>query len=683
MLNKINISPDKQKLIVYLILTAVTLAVFWQVNQYDFINYDDNVYVTENSHIQSGITLDGFRWAFSTKYLGLWNPLVWLSLMFDYQLHGLNAGGYHLTNLILHIMSALLLFWLFNRMTGAIWKSAFVAALFALHPLHVESVAWIAERKDVLSAFFWMLTLCLYVYYTEKPVIRRYLLVLLCFACALMSKPMVVTLPIVMILLDYWPLDRLQSRKIVTNMPEVMSVPTNKGKKKNKFKKEALKKNISPPHVQKLSEPRIAGIIPLWQLWEKIPFFILSIVLVIITLYNPNTPDILDNPGSKLIPFISRLANAPVAFVTYLEKTFWPHDMAVFYPFPSQIPAWQVIGASLLILVISAAVIVMIKRLPYLFTGWMWFGITIAPVIGIIQVSISTPYAMADRYHYLPSIGLAVMMAWGIPALIKSEEIRKKILFPGGIIFLAIMSFLSWNQCGYWKNSITLFDHTLKVTDNNWLAYYSRGFAYNVLGNYRQAIEDCDRAIEIKPDYAAAYLSRGAAYYVFGNYRKAIDDYDKAIEIKPGYAYAYANRSNAYAGLGNYRQAIEDCDRAIEIKSNYAEAYYNRGAAYNVLGNYQQAIDDYGRAIEIKPDYAEAYMNRGAAYNGLGNYRKAIDDYGRAIEIKPGYLYAFNNRALVYLSQGDTISGCRDARKVCELGNCKLLEAANTRGLCR
>ena len=248
MLNKINISPDRQKLIVYLVLTVVTLAVFWQVNQYDFINFDDHAYVTKNSHIQSGITLDGFRWAFSTKYFGLWNPLVWLSLMVDYQLHGLNAGGYHLTNLILHIMSALLLFWLFNRMTGAIWKSAFVAALFALHPLHVESVAWIAERKDVLSAFFWMLTLCLYVYYTEKPVIRRYLLVLFCFVCALMSKPMVITLPIVMILLDYWPLDRLQSRKIVTTMPEVMPVSTNKGKKKNKSEKEALKKNISPPN---------------------------------------------------------------------------------------------------------------------------------------------------------------------------------------------------------------------------------------------------------------------------------------------------------------------------------------------------------------------------------------------------------------------------------------------------
>src|SRR5208283_2124199 len=314
MLKKINNSLDNQTkiLIVYIALTIVTLAVFWQVNLYDFINFDDQVYVTQNSHIQSGISLDSFRWALSTKYFDLWHPLVWMSFMLDYKLVGLNAGGYHITNLILHILSALFLFWLFNRMTGAVWKSAFVAAIFALHPLHVESVAWISERKDVLGAFFWMLTLCLYVYYTEKPVIRRYLPVLFSFACALMSKPMVMTLPIVMILLDYWPLDRLPSRKVVTNMPEVMPVSTNQGKKKNKLKKDALKNNISPPRVQKLSEPKIAGIIPLWQLREKIPFFILSAVLVIITLYNPNVPD-----SSELmqIPLISRLANAPVAFV--------------------------------------------------------------------------------------------------------------------------------------------------------------------------------------------------------------------------------------------------------------------------------------------------------------------------------------------------------------------------------
>src|SRR5208337_2610682 len=249
MLNKINISSQKQKLIIYVILTVVTLAVYWQVNQFDFITLDDHVYVTENNHIHSGITPTGFRWAFCTKYLGLWNPLVWLSFMFDYQLHGLNAGSYHVTNLILHIFSTLLLFWLFCRMTGALWRSAFVAALFALHPLHVESVAWIAERKDVLSAFFWMLTLCLYVYYTEKPVIKRYLLVVFCFVLALMSKPMVVTLPVILLLLDYWPLNRLVSRKTAATEAskdqEIIFVASNKEKKKNKVKQETLKKDIS------------------------------------------------------------------------------------------------------------------------------------------------------------------------------------------------------------------------------------------------------------------------------------------------------------------------------------------------------------------------------------------------------------------------------------------------------
>src|SRR5664280_797434 len=575
MLNKINISPDRQKLIVYLVLTVVTLAVFWQVNQYDFINFDDSAYITQNTHIQSGITPDGFFWAFSTRYFDLWNPLLWLSFMFDYQLHGLNAGGYHVTNLILHILSTLLLFWLFNRMTGAIWKSAFVAALFALHPLHVESVAWIAERKDVLSAFFWMLTLCLYVYYTEKPVIRRYLLVLLCFACALMSKPMVVTLPVVMILLDYWPLDRLQSRKIVTNMPEVMSVSTNQGKKKNKLKKEALKKNISPPRVRKLSEPRIAGIIPLWQLREKIPFFILSIVIVIITLYNPNNPDMLGSPDLKLLPLLSRIANAPVAFVTYLGKTFWPHDMAIFYPFPDQIPLWQVLGASLLIILISVAVIVMIRRLPYLFAGWMWFAITIAPVIGIIQVSLKAPYAMADRYHYLPSIGLAVMMAWGIPALIKSEEIRKELLLPAGIIFLAIISFLSWNQCGYWKNSITLFSHALHVTKDNVLAHNNLGFALFNEGKIEEAIDNYNKALRIIPDNIPSYNHRGIAYATLGQYQRAIEDFNEAIRLGPKVAQAYNNRGYVYLMQGNKKLGCPDaqkaCSMGLCIALKYAE----------------------------------------------------------------------------------------------------------------
>ena len=510
MLNKININPQRQLLIVYIVLTVVTLAVFWQVNQFDFINFDDDIYVTQNSNLSSGITLDGLRWAFSTTYAEFWHPLTWISLMFDYQLHGMNAGGYHLTNLILHIISTLLLFWLFNRMTGAIWRSAFIAALFALHPLRVESVAWVSERKDVLSAFFWMLTLCLYVYYTEKPVIRRYLLILLSFACGLMSKSMVVTLPIVMILLDYWPLGRLQSQKIGPNlMTNIMPISSKQGKQKNKSKKGTLKKDISPPNNRKLSETKIAGIIPLWQLREKIPFFIFSATFSIITLYAQYNMYV----KHPLHPLGFRIANAPVFFVTYLEKIFWPHDLALGYPSLDQISVWQVLGAALLILFISAAVIASVKRLPYLFVGLLWYAITILPVIGIIPVG----DPMADRYIYLPSIGITIMLVWGVPSLIKSEEICKKILVPTGIAALAILAVLTWQQCGYWKNSITIFTHTLQVTKNNFFAHNQRGADYDKLGQYQLAIEDYNEAIRLKPDLALAYNNRGLAYLAQGN----------------------------------------------------------------------------------------------------------------------------------------------------------------------
>jgi Tfp pilus assembly protein PilF len=440
-------------------------------------------------------------------------------------------------------------------MTGAVWKSAFVAAIFAFHPLHVESVAWISERKDVLSAFFWMLTLCLYVYYTEKPVIIRYLLVLFSFVCALMSKPMVVTLPVIMIILDYWPLERFQSKK---------------------------------------------GKLILWQLKEKIPFFILSAALVIITLHSPqNTAlrtlyNIFGQP--KEFPLFSRITNALVSYVTYLEKTFWPHDMAIFYPFPSQIPVWQVIGASLLILIITTAVIVMIKRLPYLFAGWMWYAITIAPVIGIIQIS---AYAMADHYHYLPSVGIAVMLAWGIPSLIKSEEIRKKILCPAGMIFLGIMAFLTWQQCGYWKNSITLFSHALQVTKDNYLAHNNLGLALFAEGKSMEAIDHYNKAIRITPDCAGFYSNRGLAYAKLGRHKRAIEDYNQAICITPDYADAYNNRGIAYYKLGHYQRAIEDFNETTRLKPDDAGAYNNRGYVYLMQGNKKLLCSDAQKACEL------------------------------------------------------------------------------------
>jgi|SRR5208337_673695 Flp pilus assembly protein TadD len=612
MLKKINNSLDNQTkiLIVYIALTIVTLAVFWQVNLYDFINFDDQVYVTQNSHIQSGISLDSFRWALSTKYFDLWHPLVWMSFMLDYKLVGLNAGGYHITNLILHILSALFLFWLFNRMTGAVWKSAFVAAIFALHPLHVESVAWISERKDVLGAFFWMLTLCLYVYYTEKPVIKRYLPVEISFVCALMSKPMVVTLPLVMILLDYWPLKRFKSKTTGNNLAEVLPVK-----------------------------------VSLWPLWEKIPFFILSAALVIMTLYSP------DKPSVKVFPLGSRIANMPVSVVTYLEETLWPHDLAIFYPFSEQLPIWQVLGAAAGILVISAAVIIMMRRLPYLFVGWLWYAISILPVIGILQVG---GFSMADRYHYLPSIGIAVMLAWGIPLFFKNENTRKKILFPAGVIFIGILSLITWQQCGYWKNSMTLFNHALRVTKNNYLVHNNIAPSLAEEGRIEEAIYHYNEAIRSMPDNVLINV---------GNI-------------------LYNNRGGAYAQLGRYQRALEDFNKAIRLQPYYADSYYFRGNTYANMGQYQQAIEDYNKAIALKPVYADAYYKRGIVYNNLRRYRYAIANFDEALRLKPDYADAYNDRGEYYLKQGDKIQGCYDARKACKSGNCKTLEAAKVKGLC-
>jgi len=720
MLNEISISAGKQKLIIYVILTVVTLAVYWQVNLYGFVNFDDYVYVIENDHIQSGITPDAFRWAFSTTYAEFWHPLTWLSLMFDDQLHGLNAGGYHVTNLILHSLSTLLLFWLFNRMTKALWRSAFVAALFALHPFHVESVAWISERKDVLSAFLGMLTLCLYVYYTEKPVIKRYLPVVFCFVLALMSKPMVVTLPLILLLLDYWPLNRLVSRETAateaaaeastkaSGNPEIIPVASNKEKKRNKIKQETLKKDISSLQSRKLPETKIAGIIPVWQLLEKIPFFILSAVFSIITVYSRY------KPALNGIPFSSRLANAPVAFVTYLGKTFWPYDLTVFYPFPDQLPAWQIFGAIIVIIVISAAVILMAKRLPCVLAGWLWFAITLGPVIGIIPVG---QFAMADRYHYLPSIGIAIMLAWGIPSLIRPEVMRKKILFPAGITALIIMAVLTWQQCTYWQDSIGLWNHALRVTKNNYMAhsclgkllykrgeiresfyhfneairlkpdycvaYNDRGSVFSNMGRYQHALEDLNEAIRLQPYYDEPYFNRGVIYDKLGQYQRAIEDYSEAIRLKPDYADAYYNRGIVYDKLEQLQPAIEDFSKAITFRGNYADAFYNRGVVYNKLGQYQLAIEDFSKAVTLEEDYADAFYDRGVVYTNLGQYQRAIEDFNRTIRLNPAYFKAYNNMAGVYLQSGNKELGCYYAQKACAQGLCRALTWAKGSSLCR
>jgi protein O-mannosyl-transferase len=405
---------------------------------------------------------------------------------------------------------------------------------------------------------------------------------------------MVVTLPLILILLDYWPLKRFELHK---------------------------------------------GNLILWQLQEKMPLIVLSVALSFFTLYAPG------NTSGIYYKLSSRVTNAIVAFMSYLVKTFWPQNMAVFYPFSEQIPPMQITGAFLLIVFISTFIIIKIKKMPYLFVGWFWYAIAMAPVVGIIQIG---NYAMADRYHYLPSIGVTVMIAWTIPALIKSDRLKKNILFPAAMIFLIVVSILTSKQCSYWRNSLTLFGRVLQVTKNNYLAHNSIGVALFTEGNNQEAIDNFSKAILIRPDFVRSYNNRGAVYAGIGQYQKAISDYNKAISLDP------------YS----------------------ADAYNNRGIVYSKLASHEQAIVDYNEAIRWNPYYSEAYNNRGNAFFALGQYKRALIDYNEAIRIQPKSVLFYFNRAIYYFNQGANKSGCQDAQKACDLGNCNKLEEAKSKGLC-
>jgi protein O-mannosyl-transferase len=687
-------STKTQLLLIYLFLTAATLLAFWQVNQCDFVDFDDPSYVTENFHIQHGITTEAIRWAFTTGHSSNWHPVTWISHMLDVELFGLKPRWHHLTNLLFHIANTLLLFFVFRRMTKATWQSAFVAALFALHPLHVESVAWVAERKDVLSTFFWMLTMGAYAHYVEHPRFRSYLAVFTFLALGLMAKPMLVTLPFVLLLLDYWPLQRFEQKTPAQEIPAEINKPVSASKRKGissrKHTVQAIVKEEKP------ADRRYQWALVRPLLIEKMPFFALAALSSIATF-------IVQKKGGsvaslEVIPPGVRIANAFVSYIIYIGKAIWPGNLAVLYLHPGWWPLWQVLGAVLLLIAVTLIVIRQAKRFPYMATGWLWFAVTLVPVIGIVQVGLQ---AMADRYTYVPLIGLFIMAAWGIPELLKHWRYRKEALAVSSALIFPCLFFFTWTQVGYWRSNITLFGHALEATSDNYVIQENRGAAYAKLGNYSRAIEDYDRAIEINPQYSEAYNNRGVAYGKLGNYRRAIEDYDRAIEIDPecvlsyvyrGAAYlelanpgqalsdydraiaidpenpdGYSNRGAAYDKLGNYRQAISDYDRAIELNHEYAWAYNGRGASYAKLGNRSQAISDYDKAIEIKPEYAEARYNRGVLYQGLGNHRQAIEDYNRAIEIKPDYVEAYANRGAACGVLGNNTQAISDYDRAIEI----------------
>ena len=637
---------DKRIPVINLFLILTTLIAFLQVGNHAFLSVDDSTYIVENSHIQNGITARGLYWALTTGHASNWHPLTWISHMLDIQFFGLNPQWHHLVNLLFHIANTLLLFFVLHRMTKAHWQSAFVAALFALHPLHVESVAWVAERKDVLSTFFWMLTLVAYDCYAKKPRLKNYMVVIAFFALGLMAKPMVVTLPFVLLLLDYWPLERFRKsespREIRTEVNNPVPARKKKGKAGKQTPKVAVTVEKPAPH-----EFRWAMVRPL--VLEKIPLFVLTILSCIATY-------IAQNRGGAVAPFEIysldvRLANALVSYVLYITKTVWPDNLAILYPHPGFLPFWQVLGAILFLAAVTYAVIRTAKRSPYLPVGWLWFTGTLVPVIGIVQVG---SQAMADRYTYIPSIGLFIMAAWGIPEILKKRRYAKEVLAASSALCLLCLFILTSLQAGHWRDSFTLSDHALNVTENNYYMHVVRGNALYLQGDRAKAVEDFTKAIEIDPRDADAYNNRGIAYSSMNNYIPAIEDFNKAIEINPLKAQTYNNRGSAYMSMGNITRAIEDYDIAIKTDPNYPETYYNRAISYQTLGKYRQAIDDYDKLTEISDfNKAEALCNRGAAYSSSGDNMKAIEDYTRTIELNPGHAKAYFNRGVAYGTLGD------------------------------
>jgi len=621
-----------------LALAAITFAVFGQTLRHEFVNFDDNTYVYENARVAGGLSWKGLAWVFTHPDCSLYHPLTMLSLMADHQFHGLHPGGYHLTNVLLHTASVLLLFLVLRQMTGALWRSAFVAAVFAVHPLRAESVAWVSERKDVLGTFFFMLTLGAYVYYVCKPnSLGRYLVVAAAFVLALLSKPTVVTLPFVLLLLDYWPLQRKEP-------------------------------------VRRL-------------LMEKLPLLALAAGACALTVLAADK-EVTSNNASISLP--ARLGNAVVSYAVYLRQMVWPEGLAPFYPRPEQgYPVWTVALSLLLLVLISGGVWALRRKRPWLLAGWLWYLVMLTPMIGIVQMG---SFAHADRMTYLPQIGICVALTW----LVAEWRVNRTAL--GGLMtgVLAVLMICAWKQTAYWRDSETLWTHTLACTTRNLLghlhlgsaflekkrpedaitqfqsalqinpgyaeAHNNLGIAFSQTGRIDEAIAQYQKALQIKPDDAEAHCSLGIVFSKKGKVDDAITQFQLALQMDPDYAPGQFDLGNALLQAGKVDEAITRFQNVLQIRPGYAPAYFNLGEAFLEAGKLDEAIAYYQKAfateadpnqsLQIPPDYAKAHYNFGNALLQKGKMDEAITQYQSALQINPGYADAHLNIGGILLQKG-------------------------------
>ncbi|MGA2176270.1 MAG: tetratricopeptide repeat protein [Verrucomicrobiota bacterium] len=608
-------SSSRQAWVISCLLGLAVLAVYWPALGCGFLYYDDPDYVALNTHVQQGFDWPGIRWAFTTGYASNWHPVTWLSHILDFQLYGSHPAGHHLTSVLLHAANSVLLFLLLRRLTGAPWRSAFVAALFALHPLRVESVAWVSERKDVLSAFFGLLAVWAYVRYVEEFKAQTskfklfYAAALVLFALGLMAKPILVTLPFVLLLLDYWPLGRFPlGRRLIL---------------------------------------------------EKVPFMVLTIGSCVVTYL------VQQRGGAVLslakLPLAARLENMPVAYARYLGKTFWPGGLAVFYPFPQHWPVLEVAGATVLLLLVTAGVVWQGRHRPFLPVGWFWFLGMLVPVIGLVQVG---EQSCADRNTYLALIGVLIMVSWGMGDLARRPGQRVAAVCAGGLAVMACAA-LTPRQVRYWKTTETLFSHALAVTSNNYLAHYNLGCALTYEGNLPAALQCFEEAVRENPRYWLAENDLGFLLLQQGRTAEAIGHFQQVIASQPLFAKAHFNLGRAFLTNQQPDDALRCLRRAVALDPKEADFGFSLGEALLDRGQAGEAQGCFEKALEARPDFAEAQYKLANTLVQLGRPAEAVAHYWRALRLRPVFAPAASHLAWLLATAPDP--ALRDGPKAVEL----------------
>jgi protein O-mannosyl-transferase len=580
-------------------LAVLTWVVFGQLLQYDFINYDDPRYVYENTNITNGLTIGGIAWAFTHIHSMNWHPLTTISHMLDCQLYGLKPGAHHFTNVLLHSIVAILLFLVLQQMTGgpsqtdSIWRSAFVAAVFAIHPLRVESVAWIAERKDVLSGVFFMLTLLTYIRYVRVPSIGHYLTVIFMFALGLMCKPMLVTLPFVLLVLDYWPLKRVRTQ-----------------------------------NSEARSQRNLLALVV-----EKLPLVALSVVSSVVTFAAQRGAV----GWTEQLPVLARINNAVVTYAAYMWQMLWPVKLAVFYPHPeSRLPLWEIILCLLLLIGITAAAVVLRKARPYFITGWLWYVGMLVPVIGLVQVGWQ---GRADRYTYLPQIGLYIAITWGIADVTAAWRWQREILTAGTAIVVALLSWPASVQTSYWRDSETLFTHALAVTSNNDVAENNLGIVYLQKGRLDAAISLLQAAVDLRADNSPAQENLAKALLQKGQVSEALLHYRKLLELQPDNMEVHNIVGTVLIQQGRISEAVEEWQKVLLIQPDNGNALSNLAWVFatcpdDTLRDGAQAVQLAEQALRISGSRIPVlFRTLAAAYAEKGMFSQAIETAQRGVEL--------------------------------------------------